>query len=158
MTVHMKGVEAAEAGWFTRLVYWFVRRKFGKLTGKNRLIEPVKVAAHHPRLLRAIGRMEGGLEALRRRVSSRRRSGGGPHPGRRSCKRTGIDHSNYISCHSQAAACSIYGGSNGAGTVVPAVLGFQGGSAAIMFQHSAPPRLYRQGLRRATRQRHAGSS
>ena len=35
---HMKGVEPAEAGWFTRLVYWFVRRKFGKLTGKNRLI------------------------------------------------------------------------------------------------------------------------
>ena len=62
---HMKGVEQAEAGWFTRLVYWFVSRKFGTLTGKNRLIEPVKVAAHHPRLLRAIGQMEGGLEAAR---------------------------------------------------------------------------------------------
>src|SRR5262249_10237496 len=62
---HLKGVEPAEAGWLTRLVYWFVRRKFGKLTGKNRLIEPVKVAAHHPRLLRAIGQMEGGLEAAR---------------------------------------------------------------------------------------------
>ena len=63
--VRMKGVEPAEAGWFTRLVYWFVRRKFGKLTGKDRLIEPVKVAAHHPRLLRAMGQMEGGLEAAR---------------------------------------------------------------------------------------------
>src|SRR5258708_770150 len=62
---HLKGVEPVEAGWFTRLVYWFVRRKFGKLTGKNRLIEPVKVAAHHPRLLRAIGQMEGGLEGAR---------------------------------------------------------------------------------------------
>ena len=62
---HMKGVEPAAAGWLTRLVYWFVRRKFGKLTGKHRLIEPVKVAAHHPRLLRAIGQMEGGLEAAR---------------------------------------------------------------------------------------------
>jgi hypothetical protein len=61
----LKGVEPAEAGWFTRLVYWFVRRKFGKLTGKNRLIEPVKIAAQHPRLLRAIGQMEGGLEAAR---------------------------------------------------------------------------------------------
>jgi 4-carboxymuconolactone decarboxylase len=61
----MKGVEPAEAGWFTRLVYWFVRRKFGKLTGKNRLIEPVKITAHYPRLLRAIGQMEGGLEAAR---------------------------------------------------------------------------------------------
>ena len=38
-------------------------RKFGKLTGKNRLIEPAKVAAHHPRLLRSMGQMEGGLEA-----------------------------------------------------------------------------------------------
>src|SRR5262249_4117700 len=51
LMAHMKGVEPAEAGWFTRLVYWFVRRKFRKLTGKDRLIEPVKVAAHHPRLL-----------------------------------------------------------------------------------------------------------
>ena len=65
LMAHMKGVEPAEAGWFTRLVYWFVRRKFGKLTGKNRLIEPVKVAAHHPRLLRALGQIEGALEAAR---------------------------------------------------------------------------------------------
>jgi len=62
---HMKGLEPAEAGWFTRLVYWFVRRKFAKLTGKDRLIEPVKIAAHHPRLLKALGQMEGGLEAAR---------------------------------------------------------------------------------------------
>jgi 4-carboxymuconolactone decarboxylase len=62
---HMQGVEPAEAGWFTRLVYWFVRRKLGKLTGQNRRIEPVKVAAHHRRLLRAIGQMEGGLDAAR---------------------------------------------------------------------------------------------
>jgi hypothetical protein len=61
----MKGIEPAEAGWFTRLVYWFVRRKFGQLTGKSRLIEPVQVAAHHPRLLRAMGQMEAGLEAAR---------------------------------------------------------------------------------------------
>ena len=62
---YMQGIEPAEAGWFTRLVYWFVRRKFGKLTGKYRLIEPVKVAAHHPRMLRAIGQMEGGIGASR---------------------------------------------------------------------------------------------
>ena len=62
---YMKGVEPAEAGWFTRLVYWFVRRQFRKLTGKDRLIEPVKVAAHHPRLLRALGQMEGGVAAAR---------------------------------------------------------------------------------------------
>jgi 4-carboxymuconolactone decarboxylase len=45
------------------MVYWFIRRKFVKLTGKDRLIEPIKVAAHHPRLMRAIGQMEGGLDA-----------------------------------------------------------------------------------------------
>jgi 4-carboxymuconolactone decarboxylase len=61
----MKGVEPAEAAWFTRLVFWFVRRKIGKLTGKDRLIEPVKIAAHHPRLLKAIGQMESGVEAAR---------------------------------------------------------------------------------------------
>jgi 4-carboxymuconolactone decarboxylase len=59
----MKGIEPAEAGWLTRLVYWLVRRKFGKLTGKNCLVEPVKIAAHHPRLLRALGQMETALEA-----------------------------------------------------------------------------------------------
>jgi hypothetical protein len=62
---YMKGVEPSEAGWFTRLVYWFVRRKFGKLTGKDRLIEPVKIVAHHPQLLKAMGQMESGLERAR---------------------------------------------------------------------------------------------
>ena len=62
---HLKGVEPAEAGWFTRLVYWFVRRKIAKVAGQDRLIEPVKIAAHHPRLLRAIGTMDGGVEAAR---------------------------------------------------------------------------------------------
>ena len=62
---HMRGVEPAEAGWLTRLIYWFVRRKFGKLTGQKRLVEPVKIAAHHPRLLKALGQMEGGIEAAR---------------------------------------------------------------------------------------------
>jgi len=60
---HLKGIEPTEAGWFTRLVYWLVRRKFLKLTGKDRLVEPVKVSAHHPRLFRAIGQMEGGMAA-----------------------------------------------------------------------------------------------
>lgn len=60
---YMKGVEPAEAGWFTRLVYWFVRRSIGKVTGQARLIEPVKIAAHHPRILRAMGQMEGAQES-----------------------------------------------------------------------------------------------
>jgi len=60
---HLKGIEPTEAGWFTRLVYWLVRRKFLRLTGKHRLVEPVKVSAHHSRLFRAIGQMEGGMAA-----------------------------------------------------------------------------------------------
>ena len=60
---HMKGVEPAEAGWYTRLVYWFVRRSIGKITGRSRLVEPVKVTAHHPRLLMAYGQMEMGQGA-----------------------------------------------------------------------------------------------
>lgn len=62
---YMKGIEPQEAGWFTRLIYWLVRRKFRKLTGKDRLVEPIKIAAHHLRLLRALGQMESGLEAAR---------------------------------------------------------------------------------------------
>ncbi|MCI0379974.1 MAG: hypothetical protein L0215_20525 [Gemmataceae bacterium] len=59
----MKGVEPREAGWFTRFVYWLVKREMSKLTGQPRLIEPIKIAAHHPRLLRALGQMEGGQAA-----------------------------------------------------------------------------------------------
>ena len=61
----MQGVESHEAGWFLRLMYWLVQRKMGKLTGRNRLIEPIKIAAHHPRLLKALGQMEMGQEAAR---------------------------------------------------------------------------------------------
>jgi 4-carboxymuconolactone decarboxylase len=61
----MKGIEPHEAGWFTRLIYWMVKRKMGKLTGQNRVIEPIKIAAHHPRLLKALGQMEMGQEAAR---------------------------------------------------------------------------------------------
>jgi hypothetical protein len=60
---YLKGVEPAEAGWFIRLVYSLARRKFGKLTGKECIAEPLKVMAHHPRLLRAVGAMESGQEA-----------------------------------------------------------------------------------------------
>jgi 4-carboxymuconolactone decarboxylase len=59
----MNGVEPSGAGWYTRLVYWFVRRSIGKITGKSRLVEPVKIMAHHPRLLKAYGQMEMGQAA-----------------------------------------------------------------------------------------------
>jgi 4-carboxymuconolactone decarboxylase len=46
-------------------LYWFVRRGVGKVTGSQRLVEPVKITAHHPRLLRAYGQMEMGQDAAR---------------------------------------------------------------------------------------------
>jgi hypothetical protein len=53
------GVEAHQAGVFTRLLYWMTRRKVG------RVIMPFKVTAHQPRLLLAVGGMEMGQQALR---------------------------------------------------------------------------------------------
>ena len=35
-----------------------MRRSLRQITGKDRLPEPVKIAAHHPTLLRAVSRME----------------------------------------------------------------------------------------------------
>jgi 4-carboxymuconolactone decarboxylase len=59
----MNGVEPHQAGWYTRLVYWFVRYGVGKVTGSRTLVEPVKITAHHPRLLKAYGQMEMGQGA-----------------------------------------------------------------------------------------------
>ncbi len=53
------GVESRDAGLFVRFVYWMVRRKIG------RVIQPIKITAHHPRLLRAVGQMEMGQEAAK---------------------------------------------------------------------------------------------
>ena len=55
----IEGVEPQKTGWFVRFIYWMTRRKLG------RLILPVKIAAHHPRLLRAVGEMEQGQMAAR---------------------------------------------------------------------------------------------
>ena len=57
------GVQPEEAGWTTRLVYWFVRRKMRQITGKDRLGEPITIVAHHPRLMKAVGQMEMGQAA-----------------------------------------------------------------------------------------------
>jgi hypothetical protein len=53
----MAGVEPEQAGLFVRFVYWMVRRKLG------RVVLPIKIAAHHPRLLRSVGEMEAGQMA-----------------------------------------------------------------------------------------------
>jgi hypothetical protein len=59
------GVEPHEASWLTRIIYWFVRRKMAKIVGQKRVVEPVKVTAHHSRLLKALGQMEMGQDAAR---------------------------------------------------------------------------------------------
>jgi hypothetical protein len=51
--------EPERAGLFVRFVYWMVRRKLG------RVVLPVKITAHHPRLLRSMGEMEAGQMAAR---------------------------------------------------------------------------------------------
>ena len=61
----MKGLEPRQAGWVSRLIYWIVQRKIGKITGSSQLVEPVKIMAHHGRLLMAYGQMEMGQEAAR---------------------------------------------------------------------------------------------
>jgi hypothetical protein len=52
------GIEANQASWLTRVFYWFTRRALRRITGKDRLPEPVKIMAYQPALLRAVGRME----------------------------------------------------------------------------------------------------
>ena len=61
----IKGLEPRQAGWLTRLLYWFTRRSLRQLTGQDRLPEPVKIVAHQPALLRAVGRMEMAQGAMR---------------------------------------------------------------------------------------------
>jgi len=46
------GIEPQQASLFTRFVYWMTKRKIG------RVIVPVKITAHQPRLLRGSGEME----------------------------------------------------------------------------------------------------
>ena len=51
----MNGVEPHQAGWSTRIVCLLVRRSIGEITGSRRRVEPVKITAHHSRLLKAYG-------------------------------------------------------------------------------------------------------
>lgn len=53
----LEGVDRKKAGLFVRLVYFMTKRKIG------RVVTPVKITVHHPRLLRAYGHMEMGREA-----------------------------------------------------------------------------------------------
>jgi hypothetical protein len=51
-------VESKDAGWLTRILYTFVRRKMRALTGKATVPEPIQVTAHHTRLLVGLAQME----------------------------------------------------------------------------------------------------
>jgi hypothetical protein len=59
----MNGLEPHQAGWLARIFYWMARRNVGKIAGSDRLVEPVKITAFHPRLLWALGQMEMGQAA-----------------------------------------------------------------------------------------------
>jgi len=55
----IEGIDGPRANLFTRLLYSQVRRKFGRVP------EPLRITAHHPRLLAGLGGMEMAQEAMR---------------------------------------------------------------------------------------------
>lgn len=55
----IEGISDKQASVFTRTVYGAVRRKIGRVP------EPVRITAHQPRLLAAVGGMEMAQEAMR---------------------------------------------------------------------------------------------
>jgi hypothetical protein len=57
------GVEAQDANFFTRLIYWIAKRKLRQVAGRAQLVEPLTISAHHPRLLVAVAQMEAGQAA-----------------------------------------------------------------------------------------------
>lgn len=69
----LQGISPAEAGPFTRFIYWFARRTMRKITGSAKLPEPVTILAHHRKLMLAVARMEmaqGSADALPERIKS----------------------------------------------------------------------------------------
>jgi len=57
-------IEPRQANLFVRFIYWMAKRKVGKLAGAARLVEPLKINAHQPRLLMAYGQMELMLDTM----------------------------------------------------------------------------------------------
>jgi hypothetical protein len=54
------GVPKKKAGIATRIAYWFCRRRFG------RVVEPLTIIAHHPRLARGYVAFEFAMDKSRR--------------------------------------------------------------------------------------------
>jgi len=55
----ISGIEPAQANLFTRFVYWMTKRKIG------RVVVPLKITAHHSRLMRGMVDMETAQAAAR---------------------------------------------------------------------------------------------
>jgi 4-carboxymuconolactone decarboxylase len=55
----IEGVQPKNAGFFVRFAYFMTKRKVG------RVVTPIRIEAHHPRLLRARAHMELGQEAAK---------------------------------------------------------------------------------------------
>jgi 4-carboxymuconolactone decarboxylase len=55
----IQGIAGSDAGLVARVAFWLTKRKVG------RVVMPVRIHAHHTRLLRAYGAMEMGQEAAR---------------------------------------------------------------------------------------------
>jgi len=55
----IEGVPAKQAGIVAKFAYWMCKRRLG------RVILPIRINAHHPRILRAMAGMEMGQEAAK---------------------------------------------------------------------------------------------
>ena len=58
-------VDPKKAGLFARLVFSIVRSKVRKLTGRAELVEPMRVMAHHARIMWGYGQMDMSIEAAK---------------------------------------------------------------------------------------------
>jgi 4-carboxymuconolactone decarboxylase len=56
----LPGVTDRDAGWSTRIAFFFMRRHFARLTGHETatMLDPVRVLAHIPKLLSGYGKLE----------------------------------------------------------------------------------------------------
>lgn len=56
----IEGVSPGRAGPLTKVGFWFTRRHLARITGREpeRMLEPLEMYAHLPRLFRAYGRLE----------------------------------------------------------------------------------------------------
>ena len=62
----LTGISDRDAGLAAKIVFFFTRRKFKQMTGRETatMLEPLRMYAHIPRVLRAIGGLEQGEAKL----------------------------------------------------------------------------------------------